>query len=44
MTSPYRRAIQTSQRIRDAGGMAAPDSKFCIDERLREKEFGIWTA
>jgi probable phosphoglycerate mutase len=21
--------------------MATPDSKFCIDERLREKEFGI---
>ena len=41
MTSPYRRAIQTSQRIRDAGGMVARDSKFCIDERLREKEFGV---
>jgi len=41
MTSPYHRAIQTSQRIRDAGGMSAPDSKFCIDERLREKEFGV---
>ena len=26
MTSPYRRAIQTSQQIRDAGGMARPDS------------------
>ena len=41
MTSPYRRAIQTSQKIRDAGGMVGKDSKFCIDERLREKEFGI---
>jgi 2,3-bisphosphoglycerate-dependent phosphoglycerate mutase len=41
MTSPYRRAIQTSQRIRDAGGMSTPDNKFCIDERLREKEFGV---
>jgi len=41
MTSPYRRAIQTSQLIRDAGGMSRPDSKFCIDERLREKEFGV---
>jgi broad specificity phosphatase PhoE len=41
MTSPYRRAIQTSQAIRDAGGMVAPDCKFCIDERLREKEFGV---
>ena len=41
MTSPYHRAIQTSQHIRDAGGMVAPDSKFCVDERLREKEFGV---
>lgn len=41
MTSPYHRAIQTSQGIRDAGGMAEPGSKFCIDERLREKEFGV---
>jgi probable phosphoglycerate mutase len=41
MTSPYRRAIQTSQLIRDHGGMAAPSQKFCIDERLREKEFGV---
>jgi broad specificity phosphatase PhoE len=41
MTSPYRRAIQTSQHIRDAGGMVGRDQKFCIDERLREKEFGV---
>src|SRR3954462_3300615 len=41
MTSPYRRAIETSQRLRDAGAMTAPESKFCIDERLREKEFGV---
>jgi broad specificity phosphatase PhoE len=41
MASPYRRAIQTSQWIRDAGGMVRSDAKFCIDERLREKEFGV---
>lgn len=41
MTSPYRRAIETSEHIRKAGGLARPDSKFCIDERLREKEFGV---
>jgi 2,3-bisphosphoglycerate-dependent phosphoglycerate mutase len=41
MSSPYRRAAQTSKLIRDQGGMAAPDLKFCVDERLREKEFGI---
>ncbi|MET3665845.1 hypothetical protein ABIC66_002463 [Caulobacter sp. 1776] len=23
------------------GGLAGKDSKFCIDERLREKEFGV---
>lgn len=41
MASPYRRAIQTSQLIRDQGGLIAKDQKFCIDERLREKEFGV---
>ncbi|PIB92546.1 histidine phosphatase family protein [Caulobacter sp. FWC2] len=41
LTSPYLRAIQTSQAVRDAGGTVEPHRKFCIDERLREKEFGI---
>lgn len=41
MTSPYLRAIQTSQAVREAGGLVDPRHKFCIDERLREKEFGI---
>jgi probable phosphoglycerate mutase len=41
MSSPYRRAVQTSELIRDHGGLSAPDLKFCIDERLREKEFGV---
>jgi len=40
MASPYRRAIQTSELFREAGGME-PRRKFCIDERLREKEFGV---
>lgn len=40
-TSPYARAIQTCERIRHAGGLARPDDRFCIDERLREKEFGV---
>ena len=31
MSSPYRRAVQTSGLIRDHGGTAAPDVKFCID-------------
>lgn len=41
MSSPYLRAVQTSQAIRDVGGLAEPGQKFCIDERLREKEFGV---
>ena len=41
MSSPYRRAVQTSQAVREAGGLIDPVRKFCIDERLREKEFGI---
>jgi broad specificity phosphatase PhoE len=41
MASPYRRAVQTSQLIRDAGGLVSRNQKFCIDERLREKEFGV---
>lgn len=41
MASPYRRAVQTSQLIRDRGGLVSRNQKFCIDERLREKEFGV---
>ena len=40
LASPYVRAIQTAQYFREAGGAEA-DEKICIDERLREKEFGI---
>lgn len=38
--SPYARAIQTARLFRAAGGVE-PDLRICIDERLREKEFGI---
>lgn len=38
--SPYRRALQTARLFRDAGG-ADRGEVICIDERLREKEFGI---
>jgi probable phosphoglycerate mutase len=37
--SPYRRAMQTVERIRDAGGVAR-EARLVVDERLREKEFG----
>jgi len=40
LTSPYVRAQNTARLFRKAGG-AAGDEPICIDERLREKEFGI---
>ena len=41
LTSPYLRARQTARAIADAGGLARPDLDFCVDERLREREFGV---
>jgi 2,3-bisphosphoglycerate-dependent phosphoglycerate mutase len=42
MTSPYLRAQRTGELIREVGGLApSPDKAFSVDERLREKEFGI---
>ena len=40
MTSPYLRARQTAGIVRDAGGIH-PAAPSLIDERLREKEFGV---
>ncbi|MBC7985529.1 MAG: histidine phosphatase family protein [Sphingomonadaceae bacterium] len=40
LASPYVRAIETARLFRDAGGCAL-DEAICVDERLREKEFGI---
>lgn len=40
LASPYLRAFQTAELFRAAGGCAA-DERICLDERLREKEFGI---
>ncbi len=40
LSSPYVRAIETAQIFRAAGGCDA-DEGICLDERLREKEFGI---
>ena len=40
LASPYLRAQQTAKLFRSAGG-AAGDEPICVDERLREKEFGI---
>src|SRR3954451_7005646 len=42
MTSPYRRAQHTGELIRQSGGLhSAGNTPFIVDERLREKEFGI---
>ncbi|WP_395623939.1 histidine phosphatase family protein [Sphingomonas daechungensis] len=41
LTSPYLRARQTAEAICKAGGMSGP-VKLVIDERLREREFGIF--
>ena len=40
LASPYLRARETARLFREAGG-CPPDEPICIDERLREKEFGI---
>ena len=40
LVSPYVRAVETAELFRDSGGCDAGIS-LCIDERLREKEFGI---
>lgn len=40
LASPYVRAVQTAELFRAAGG-CDPYEAICIDERLREKEFGI---
>ncbi len=40
LTSPFLRARETAAIIAKAGGVA-PDAPTIVDERLREKEFGI---
>ena len=41
LISPYRRAQETAQLVAAAGGLSPNAPEFIIDERLREKEFGI---
>ena len=41
LASPYKRACDTAQRMLDAGAAAVGCDDIAIDERLREKEFGI---
>jgi len=42
LASPYLRARETARLFREASGVGAgADGAICVDERLREKEFGI---
>ena len=41
LTSPYLRARQTAALMRQDGGMDPDPAGFIVDERLREKEFGV---
>jgi broad specificity phosphatase PhoE len=41
LTSPYLRARRTAELALEAAGIDAEDVSFVVDERLREKEFGI---
>ncbi|WP_426956655.1 histidine phosphatase family protein [Muricoccus radiodurans] len=41
LCSPYRRAQQTAHHIHECGGLPVAPEDFIVDERLREKEFGI---
>src|SRR3954469_15519782 len=42
LASPYLRARETAEAICRAGGVTADARKLVVDERLREREFGIW--
>jgi broad specificity phosphatase PhoE len=46
LVSPYRRAIQTASLICEAAEIAVrrEDGSYVVDERLREKEFGVLTG
>jgi probable phosphoglycerate mutase len=41
LCSPYRRARQTAALVHETGGLPLEREDFVIDERLREKEFGV---
>ncbi len=41
LTSPYLRARRTAERIHQGGGLPVDPADFVVDERLREKEFGV---
>jgi 2,3-bisphosphoglycerate-dependent phosphoglycerate mutase len=41
LSSPYKRACQTAHLIREAGAIVPGAPPLLVDERLREREFGI---
>ena len=41
LASPYKRAQQTAGLVLDSAGLAREEDSLIMDERLREKEFGI---
>jgi broad specificity phosphatase PhoE len=41
LTSPYLRARRTAELVRECGGLTADAPAAVVDERLREREFGI---
>jgi len=41
LCSPYRRARRTAELIHASGGLPVAPDDFLVDERLREKEFGV---
>jgi len=42
LVSPYVRARQTAKAICEAGGVSEEARQPVVDERLREREFGLW--
>ncbi len=42
LSSPYIRAKQTAEAICEAGGLAGGAKPTILDERLREREFGVF--
>ena len=42
LSSPYLRARQTAEAICKAGALSGGASRTIIDERLREREFGVF--
>ena len=42
LASPYIRARQTAEAICNAGGLAGGAKPMIVDERLREREFGVF--